>query len=86
MDYVYFALIILFFGFLLFLLTRYDRRAKNRYRKTAYSLLETDNPDLKEIKNTIKGLHLYGGRWRKNKEFQELIMRLHNKLDSLRER
>lgn len=84
MDYVYFILVILFFGFLLYLISRFDRKVKNRHRKTAYSLLEMDNPDPKEVKNTIKGLHLYGGRWRKNKEFQQLIMRLHDKLDGIK--
>ncbi len=84
MEYVTFILLILFLGFVLILVTRLDRRTKNKWRKNAYSLLETVKPDPEEIVKTIKNLRLYGGRIRQNKEFQQLIARLQDKLDSVK--
>jgi hypothetical protein len=83
MDYVIFAIIILALGGMLFLVNRMDKSAKNKYRKEAYTLLESPSPDTKEIKKTLKGLSLYGGRWRKDKEFVQLIKRLSEKLDKI---
>ena len=80
MDYVYFALVVLFLVFLMVLISKLDARAKKKYRKEAYRLLETSGPDPKAVKDTIKGLSLYGGRWRKDKEFVKLIQRLQEKL------
>ena len=79
MEYFYFFLFLLVMVALLILLIRVDRRTRNRYKKTAYRLLETDNPDTKEVRNTIKGLRLYGGRIRKDKESAQLVNRLLNK-------
>jgi len=83
MEYVYFVLLILFLGLVLILLSRLDRRTKNKWRKSAYDLLEMANPDSKEIVKTIKNLRLYGGRIRRDKEFQQIISRLHEKLDAI---
>ena len=83
MDYLSFILVIVFCAFLIYLLDRFDKRTKNKWRKNAYSLLGTDNPDPEEIIKTIKYLRLYGGRIRKDKEFLQLIARLQEKLDSV---
>jgi hypothetical protein len=83
MDYFYFALIILGLVAVIFLLNRYEKGIKVRYKKTAYSLLESDSPDVKKIRETIKGLRIYGGRWFKDKECVELVSRLQDKYDSL---
>ena len=81
MEYVYFILLILFLALVLILLSRIDKGIKNKWRKTAYDLLEIGNPDPQEIIKTIKHLRLYGGRIRRDKEFQQIISRLHEKLD-----
>jgi hypothetical protein len=83
MDYVYFSLFAAFLVGVLILLTRMDARVKNRYRKAAYDLLEQPSPSGQEIRKAIKGLHLYSGRWRKDKEFRQLIVRLEEKLRSV---
>jgi hypothetical protein len=85
MEYVYFILFILALIGLLILVTKIDARVKNKWRKSAYNLLETESPNLEEIKKTIKGLRLYGGRWRKDKEFVQLVKRLQDKLETIRE-
>ncbi len=81
MEYLWFILIMIVLLLAIVGLNRMDKREKNKYRKAAYTLLETVNPDSKEIKNIIKGLRLYGGRWRKDKEFVQLIKRLQDKLN-----
>lgn len=83
MDYVIFALMILALIGVMLLLRKWDKNTKNKHRKTAYSLLEMNDPDPREIKSTLRGLQMYGGRWRKDKEFSLLIKRLSDKLDSL---
>ena len=83
MEYLIFGLIILFLVFVLLLITRLDGRIKNKWRKSAYSLLEMANPDSEEIIKTIKNLRLYGGRIRRDKELKQLIARLHDKLASI---
>lgn len=82
MEYVSFILVILVLIFLLYLLNRLDKRTKNKWRKSAYDLLEMENPDKNEVINTIKYLRLYGGRIRKDKEFVQLVARLQDKLDT----
>ena len=86
MDYALFILLIVILAGAVILLRRSDTRTKNKYRKAAYSLLEKSNPDPRELKDTIKFLRLYGGRWRKDKEFVELAKRLIDKLDSVENR
>jgi hypothetical protein len=80
MDYVYFILIILALvgGFIF--LQRSDKRTKNKYKMDAYRLLDAPTPNPNEILKTIKFLRLYGGRWRKDKEFLQLIDRLIERL------
>jgi hypothetical protein len=57
-----------------------DARTKRRHKQEAYKLLETPSPDTKEVKNAIKNLRLYGGRWHKDQESLQLIQRLQEKL------
>jgi hypothetical protein len=83
MDTAFFILLIVVLIGIIILLRRSDIRTKKKYRKAAYGLLEKPNPDPGEIKSTIKYLRLYGGRWRKDKEFVELASRLMSKLDSI---
>jgi hypothetical protein len=85
MDYFYFALIILALVAIMVVIIRVEKRTKIRYKKTAYGLLETARPDPKEIRETIKGLRLYGGRWFKDKECTQLVSRLQVKNDSIYE-
>lgn len=80
MDYFYFFLFLLALIAGLIFLMRADRRIRSRYKKTAYRLLETANPNSKEVRDTIKGLRLYGGRIRKDKESLQLVNRLLDKL------
>ncbi len=85
MDYFYFFLIIFSLVAIMYLLIRFEKRAKLRYKKSAYTLLETARPDVKEMRETIKGLRLYGGRWFKDKECLQLVERLQVKYKSLYE-
>jgi len=83
MDYFYFILIIFALLFIIYFLNRIERRTKAKLKKTAYGLLEIDRPDPKEMKDIIKGLRLYGGRWFKDKECVQLVDRLVVKYNSL---
>jgi hypothetical protein len=80
MDYVYFALFIILLVLLLAGSSKLDAMTKKKHKQAAYKLLETSGPDAKEVKNVIKNLRLYGGRWRKDKECIQLIQRLQEKL------
>jgi hypothetical protein len=83
MDYFYFALIMLGLVAIMYLLIRIEKRTKLRYKKAAYGLLENARPDPKEMRDTIKSLRLYGGRWFKDKECVQLVERLQIKYSSL---
>jgi hypothetical protein len=83
MDYVIFALIIIGLVLVIILLNRVEKRTKLNIKKTAYTLLEAVDPTPKDIKDAIKGLRLYGGRFRKDKECVELVKRLIDKLDTI---
>ena len=83
MDYVYFILIILILVAIIYFLGRSEKRTKNKHKKDAYRLLDTPNPDQRELISTIKCLRLYGGRWRKDQEFIELIKRLAERLNKI---
>jgi hypothetical protein len=83
MDYFIFVLIILALFGIIFLLNRYEKRIKARFKKTAYGLLETPEPDPRVVRETIRGLRLYGGRLFKDKECTQLVDRLQVKFDSL---
>jgi hypothetical protein len=80
MDYLYFFLLVAFLIGVLFLLFRLEKQAKRQQRKAAYELLERRDASAKEIKQVLKALRLYGGRWRKDKEFLQLIARLEERL------
>jgi hypothetical protein len=80
MEYVYMVLFIFVLVLLLAGLGRLDARTKKKYKRDAYKLLEDSSADIKKINDTIKGLRLYGGRWRKDKECVQLIERLQQKL------
>ena len=79
MDCVYFVLVILGLVVIFILLVRMDRKAKNNYKTEAYGLLEESSPDPKTLKNCIRGLRLYSGHIKKDKEAKELINRLIDK-------
>lgn len=83
MEYVYFFGFVAVMVLLLVLLTRMENNAKKKYKREAYQLLETAGPDPKTIKNTIRHLGLYRGRWRKDRECFELIDRLKAKLGNV---
>jgi predicted Holliday junction resolvase-like endonuclease len=85
MEYVVFILIILAMVLIIFFLNRMERRIKAKFKKTAYGLLEAARPTSKEMRDTIKGLRLYGGRWFKDKECAQLVQRLLAKFDTLEE-
>jgi hypothetical protein len=79
MDYVYFILVILVMVAVFIFLMRLDKKAKNSYKTDAYDLLEMDSADPKHLKNCIRGLRLYSGRIKKDKEATELVRRLIDK-------
>jgi hypothetical protein len=83
MDIFYFILIILALGAAMYFLARSEKKTKNKHKKDAYRLLDTPNPSRAEITKSIKLLRLYGGRWRKDKEFVELVKRLVERLNSI---
>jgi hypothetical protein len=85
MDYFYFFLFVVVLVGALVLLMRIDARIKRRYRKDAYTLLEDPSPSAADVRRTIKGLRLYGGRWRRNKEFIQLTERLIERLKDIKE-
>jgi hypothetical protein len=80
MEYVYLGLFILVLVLALVGLNKVDAGTKKKLKREAYKLLEDSGTDEKKIKDTIKGLRLYGGRWRKDKECVQLIERLQKKL------
>jgi|PlaIllAssembly_1097288.scaffolds.fasta_scaffold1032820_2 hypothetical protein len=69
------ALVLALFG-----LNRFDAYTKTKYKKDAYKLLENPAPDVKKVKDTIKGLRMYSGKWRKDKESVMLVEKLQAKL------
>jgi hypothetical protein len=83
MDIFYFALILVALGAAMYFLSRSEKKTKNKHKKDAYRLLDNPNPERTEIVKTIKLLRLYGGRWRKDKEFIELVNRLRDRLDNM---
>jgi hypothetical protein len=76
MDYFYFVLIIFALIGVIVLIDRYEKGIKKTYKKIAYGLLEASQPNPKEVKDTIRGLRLYGGRFFKDKECVQLVDRL----------
>ena len=82
-DIIWFVLIILILVGVWILLNRIDKRTKNKHKKNAYKLLDTPDASRDEIRKNIKMLRLYGGRWRKDKEFMQLINKLIDRLDEM---
>ena len=72
-DIIFFIAIILVLAGIAYLLHRSEAKTKNKHKITAYNLLDEKNPDPKKIKETIRLLRLYGGHWRKDQEFVQLI-------------
>lgn len=83
MDYFYLALIFLALVAAFYLITRLDKKEKNKHKKEAYRILDSGDASRKEIVKAIKMLRLYGGRWKKDKEFVQLVDRLITKLDKI---
>jgi hypothetical protein len=80
MDYVYIGVFIVVLVAALVGLSKLDAGTKKKYKREAYKLLESPACEPKKVKDTIKGLRLYGGRWRKDKECSQLIERLQSKI------
>jgi CRISPR/Cas system CSM-associated protein Csm2 small subunit len=72
---VFIAIVLVLVGATIWL-RRSEAKTKNKHKMTAYSLLEEKSPDPKKIKNTIRLLSLYGGRFRRDQEFDQLIKML----------
>ena len=79
MDTFLFVMIIVGMVGIFYLLMRWEKNTKKSYKEKAANLLLTSDPDLTELKDTIKNLHLYAGRFRKDKEAINLITELQNK-------
>jgi hypothetical protein len=79
MEYFLFALVIFALVAAVFLVSKMDARTRNKHKSDAYRLLETPDPYPKEVKDTMKGLSLYSGRWKKDKESLQLIKLLQEK-------
>lgn len=79
MEYFLFVLIIFVLVVAIFLISKIDARIRNKHKSDAYKLLETSDPYPKEVKDTIRGLRLYAGRWKKDKESLQLVKRLQEK-------
>ncbi|MBN1161777.1 MAG: hypothetical protein JXA17_07520 [Dehalococcoidales bacterium] len=75
-DIVIFIVIILVLIGITVFLHRSEAKSKNKHKIAAYNLLEEKNPDPQKIKNTIRMLSLYGGRFRRDQEFDQLIRML----------
>jgi hypothetical protein len=82
-SYFIFALIVVALCAGWWWLNRMDKRTKNRYKKDAYRLLDKPECTKQEVLQTIKMLRLYGGRFRKDKEFVQLCNRLIDKLEKI---
>lgn len=83
LDIISIILLILVLACLAYLIHKMDVRAKNKHKTNAYNLLEEKNCNPKKIKDTIKMLRLYGGRFRKDQECHELISQLHDLLENM---
>ena len=66
-----------------FVLTMLLSKAKQEYKRDAYSLLKKQNPSQEEIKATIKALNRYIGVLSKDEEASQLINRLMNRLTEI---
>ncbi len=71
-EIIIFILIIVALVALIWLLNRSEKKTKNKWKLTAYRLLEEEKPDPKKIKETVKFVRIYGGRFSKDPEFAQL--------------
>jgi FtsZ-interacting cell division protein ZipA len=72
LDIVGFILIVIALVAAIWLLHRSESKTKNKWKLAAYNLLEEKNPDPQKVKETVKFLRIYGGRFRKDPEFTQL--------------
>ena len=79
MDLFLFIMVIVGMAGIFYLLMRWEKRTKKDYKEKAANLLLTSDPDPREVKDTIKNLHLYAGRFKKDKEAVNLITQLQDK-------
>ena len=82
-DIVIFIVIFLALVGIFILLHRSERKSKNKCKITAYNLLEENNPDPKKVKDTIRLLRLYSGRFRRDQEFIQLVKMLQDLLSEI---
>ena len=83
MDLFLFIMVIVGMAGIFYLLVRWEKRTKKDYKEKAANLLLTSDPDPREVKDTIKNLHLYSGRLKKDKEAVNLITQLQDKHGNL---
>ena len=83
MDLFLFIMVIVGMAGIFYLLVRWEKRTKKDYKEKAANLLLTSDPDPREVKDTIKNLHLYSGRIKKDKEAVNLITQLQDKHGNL---
>jgi len=67
-----FILIVIALAVSIWQLNRSEKRTKNKWKLSAYKLLEEEKPDPKKVRETIKFLRIYGGRISKDPEFTQL--------------
>jgi len=79
MDVFLFILVIIGMAGVFYLLMRWEKSSKNTYKKKAANLLQTHDPNPKEVRDTIKNLRLYAGHIVKDKEAIRLITELQDK-------
>jgi hypothetical protein len=83
MDALFFIVLFAVLIGLFVLLSVMETKTRNGYKNQAKALLKTDDPDPKEVKQTIKCLRLYGGRIFKDKESFQLANELRDKYGHL---
>jgi hypothetical protein len=83
-DYFFFVAVILVLVGASYLLTRLEKKTKNKVKKEAYRLLDMPEPARADVIKSIKMIRLYGGRWIKDKEFKQLANQLIDKLEKTR--
>jgi hypothetical protein len=83
MDIAIFILIIVALIGLFIVLMQWESRIKRRYKEKAISLLNMNDPNPKDVRETIKNLRLYVGKIRKDKEAQKLVGNLQDKYGHL---
>jgi len=82
-DLALFILLIVVLIVLFVMLMRWEKRIKIRYKDKATELLDMDDPNPKDVQDTIKHLHLYSGRIKRDKEALALISSLQSKYGHL---